>query len=66
MCRSGENKKQTKCKSDLYVGANQSLCKYRHVTFFTSITMLCGTDNISQNIFRLNVENIQWDIVSPT
>ena len=38
------------------------------ITLFKSITIYCGTDNISQNIpiFKVNMENIQRIIVSPT
>ena len=39
-----------------------------HITLIKFITMLCGTDSIVHNIssFRLNVENILQNIVSPT
>ena len=41
---------------------------FKHITLFGFITMLGGNDNVSWNILIciLIVENIWWNIVSPT
>ena len=47
---------------------NNVMDNYKNITFFTSITLFCRTDNIMWNIpsFRMNVGNILHNNVGST